>query len=240
MTKIIALVLAAGKGTRMGATVPKQFLNILEEPMVIRSVKAFLTFSHKVIVVTGEEDLETVRNLLSEFVPEESAEISVVAGGKERYESSYNGLCAVKAWLSENGMSDGMVLIHDAARCLVSEAVIRGCIDGCLTHGSAVAAVPVKDTIKVAEEGVVKDTPARNTLFAVQTPQTFFLSDIMAAYEKAKASGTVSRVTDDAMVMETYSDKTVYLSAGSDENIKVTTQTDIRIAEEILRNRVEK
>ena len=162
--------------------------------------------------------------------------IRVVAGGKERYHSVYEGLRALREFFAEE---DGIVLIHDGARPLVTQDIISRTIEGSRFTGACVAAMPVKDTIKVADsDGFAAMTPNRSTLWQMQTPQTFVYSLVAGAYEKLLSDEAFQKgVTDDAMVVETICGGKVKLTQGSYENIKVTTPEDMIVAECLLRNR---
>ena len=158
----------------------------------------------------------------------------VIEGGAERY---------LSVWEALKGMDrtqDGYVFIHDGARPFVSEKIIEDTYKGARDHGGAVAAMPVKDTIKIAdEEGFAKDTPNRKSVWMVQTPQVFERGKITEAYEKMIESLPVLtvkgvQITDDAMVMETMTGEKVKLVEASYENIKITTPEDMKIAECLL------
>ena len=160
----------------------------------------------------------------------------VVPGGKERYDSVWNGLCALK---SAGFPEDGIVLIHDGARPLVNGEIITRSVDGAREFSACVAAMPVKDTIKVADaDGFSASTPDRSTLWQIQTPQAFRFGLIYGAYEKVFAPGADrSHITDDAMVVELMTDTKVKFVEGSYSNIKVTTPEDMVIAEALCDHR---
>ena len=202
--KTAAIVLAAGHGKRMHSKVAKQYLLLKGEPVVVHALRAFEK--------AGMD------------------EIILVAGGKERYDSVWNGLCALKA---VGFAEDGIVLIHDGARPLVNGEIIERAVDGAREFSACVASMPVKDTIKAADaEGFSASTPDRSTLWQIQTPQAFRFGLIYRAYEKVFAPGTDrSRITDDAMVVELMTDTKVKFIEGSYSNIKVTTPEDMIIAE---------
>ena len=229
-----AVILAAGSGRRMNAPVAKQFLNLMGSPVFLHSVRIFDKVADKIVLVTSPDAVEYCRSLLAE--EHLHAETIVIAGKSERFLSSMEGVKAA---------SDcDLIMIHDAARACVSMDVIQNSITSAKTYGSGVAAVPLKDTVKVADEnGMVLSTPDRSTLRVIQTPQTFKREVICAAYEhlahiiETKGLQAAGPITDDAMVVEQFTDNRVYLSEGSYENIKLTTPEDMTAAQGILANR---
>jgi 2-C-methyl-D-erythritol 4-phosphate cytidylyltransferase len=228
--KTYAIVLAGGSGTRMNAEINKVFLPIRGVPAIIRAVAPFTGFCNGVIVVAREGDLPLMRDTLRRYGLLERAVAQMVAGGDCRQASVACGLAALPT------DAEG-VLIHDGARALVTEAVIRRAVDSLLEHGSGVAAVPVTDTIKRAGvNGQVQETLDRSALFAMQTPQAFRVTDLRLAHALALRDGY--NATDDAALLE-HAGLPVYLCEGSRENIKLTTLFDLRLAEAILRARDE-
>ena len=160
----------------------------------------------------------------------------MIAGKSERFLSSMEGL--------RSASDCDLIMIHDAARACVDMEVIERSIASARIHGSGVAAVPLKDTVKVADQnGMVLSTPDRSTLRIIQTPQTFKRDIICAAYDKlnyiieTKGIKAAGSITDDAMVVETFTNQKVYLSEGSYENIKLTTPEDMTAAHGILSSR---
>ena len=240
MGKRTAIVLSAGSGKRMNSDTKKQYLLIKEKPIIYYSLNTFQqsSFIDEIILVTSQEDMTFVED---EIVKKyDFTKVSnIVAGGKERYNSVYNGLMYCK--------DSEYVFIHDGARPFITEEIIKRTMDVLLKHGSAVVGMPVKDTIKIVDENdFVKDTPNRKSVWLVQTPQCFRADIAINAYEKLIAeeqSGNLIKrgiqVTDDAMVVETFYDTPfnkykVKLVEGSYENIKITTPEDLGVAEVFL------
>jgi len=225
MGKTAALILAAGKSTRMQADVPKQFMEVLGKPLFMHSVLTYLPLVDQVVLVTNKEAVEEVRETLRSFLPDTL--IPVVEGGEERYDSSWNGI----KYLEKTGGYD-LVMIHDAARAFVTKEVIQRAMDEAKASGTAVAAVPSKDTIKIArKDGTVIDTPDRRTLYAVQTPQAFSLSLILEAFRRffeEKERNPELEVTDDASLVERFTDHPVRLVRGDYGNLKITTPEDLK------------
>ncbi len=233
--KSTGIILAGGRGSRMNSDIPKQYINVCGRPLLSYTIEAFeMSMIDEIILVAGEGDEEYCRTQIVEkgsFLKVSA----IVTGGGERYDSVYNGLCACK--------DTDLVLIHDGARCLVSPELINKMLKELGRRRVCIAAVPVKDTVKiVGEDGRVKETPNRNFLWSVQTPQGFYYEDLITANErmyKAMDEGNelCDWVTDDAMIMERFSDTPVYIMEGDYSNIKVTTPDDLKTVELILNER---
>lgn len=222
---VSAIILAGGKGKRMGSDVSKQFILINDKPILYYTIKSFLDseFVDKIILVLPEDEIEYCEK---EIIDKYSLSIDkIVQGGKERQDSVYNALKAIE--------NTDIVLIHDGARPFVSKEIIKNGIDGALKYGAAAPGVMPKDTIKVKNESSFsKETLKRDELVAIQTPQVFNYSMIMECHEKVKEENLI--VTDDTMVVEHYGNK-VYLYDGEYTNIKITTPEDLIMAEYLLR-----
>lgn len=216
-----AVILAGGSGSRMGANCNKVLLSLMGEPVILRSVRAFQRLVDGIILVSRHEDIPVMRELLEK----NGLCASIVPGGDTRQASVRNGLCALPEGAAH-------VLIHDGARCLVDADTIRRCKESVCQHGSGVAAIPVIDTIKqVNNTSVAVNTPDRNALMAVQTPQAFDVALIRRAHEHAANDGFVG--TDDASLVERLGIP-VHLTLGNRKNIKLTTPEDIQMAEAFL------
>ena len=226
MEKYTAIVLAGGSGKRMGLSVKKQYIEICNKPLLYYSVHAFeKSYVDEIVLVVTPGDENYVKKEIVEKYGFKKVS-AIVPGGKERYNSVYEGLKVTRG---------DYVLIHDGARAFVTKEIIRRAMDGAKEYGACVVGMPVKDTIKVADgDGYVKDTPERSSLWMVQTPQAFFYPLVKDAYEKVLAKDATG-VTDDAMVVELATDQKVKLIEGSYDNIKVTTIDDLDVAENILK-----
>lgn len=224
---ITAIVLSAGKGTRMNSAVAKQYLELKGRPVLYYPLKAFEdSLTDEIVIVTGKEDIEYVQREIVDRYDIKKVR-AVVAGGEYRFSSVYNGLIAA----DEN---TEYVFIHDGARPLVTPEMIEKLYNEVKEKKAVVAACPAKDTIKVVDEsGRVVSTPPRSSLWQVQTPQTFEYKLVKSAYNKLMESGDVS-ATDDAMVVETYGEVPVYLIDTGYSNIKITTPEDMKLAEVLL------
>lgn len=232
----VAIVLAAGQGKRMGSKVAKQYLLLKERPVLYYTLKAFEdSLIDSVILVTKEGEEDYCRKEIIEAYGLKKI-VAIVSGGRERYHSVFRGLEAV----SKNIPECEYVFIHDGARPFVTNEIISRTYEEVKRFKACVAGMPVKDTIKIADaEGYAKTTPERSLVWTVQTPQAFSFSIIRKAYEQLmknedclKEKGIV--ITDDAMVVETFTEEKVKLVEGSYENIKITTPEDLKIAEALL------
>lgn len=236
-----AIVLAAGSGKRMQSAVAKQYLLLKEKPVIWYALQAFQQSEqiHQIVLVVGPNEVEICKeNIVKRFGF--SKVVAVIEGGAERYLSVWEAL----KWLEEqpNTSQKEYVFIHDGARPFVNEHIISQTLEAAKEYGACVAAMPVKDTIKIAdEEGFAIQTPNRKTVWAVQTPQVFERGIIIEAY--SKLTGELEEllrrgveITDDAMVVETMCDKRVKLVKASYENMKITTPEDMKIAESFMQN----
>lgn len=227
--KCTAIVLAAGQGRRMGTKVQKQYLQINDKPILYYSLYAFEQSSviDDVILVVGENQTEYCRNeIVSKYGF--SKVRSIVQGGAERYISVWNGLQEVE--------DEGYIFIHDGARPFVDEEILNRAYKDVQNCKACVVGMPVKDTIKLADsEGFVDETPERNLLWTIQTPQVFDSRLVKEAYELLMEQESI-QVTDDAMVVEQMLGHKVKLTLGSYENIKITTPEDLKVAETFAKN----
>lgn len=229
----IAIVLAGGKGSRMQSDIPKQYMQLLGEPLLCHTLRAFQdSFIDEIVLVCGAGDRENVKR---EIVEKNGFDkVSIYAdGGNERYDSVYSGLNAIK---NKYGNIDGHIYVHDGARPCISKEILERCREAVLKHHACVAAVMVKDTIKVVNDhGVTKETPDRKKLWQMQTPQVFDYDLIMSAYDKLNECEDKKNITDDAMVVERFTSVDVHVCQGDYCNIKVTTPEDIQVAELFLK-----
>lgn len=216
-----AVIVAAGSASRMGG-IDKVMAPLNGEPMIARTVRTFQNCDaiSEIVVVTREDLILPITGLCSGMDKVKA----VVAGGSSRQESVHLGL---------NALSDKCKLaaIHDGARPLISWQVIDRVVRAANTYGAAAPAIPVKDTIKVVQGGVVKETPDRAALQAVQTPQVFDFDILRGALKKTKQDG--AQVTDDCSAVERIG-LTVKIVEGEERNLKVTTPLDLKIAQLLL------
>jgi 2-C-methyl-D-erythritol 4-phosphate cytidylyltransferase len=230
--KTVAIVLAAGRGSRMKSDIQKQYMQLQGFPVLYYSLKAFEQSEEidDIVLVTGEVEYckeQLVKNYGFTKVR------MIVTGGAERYLSVLNAILAIQ----DKGYE--RVLIHDGARPFVNQEIISRCIDGIDDYKACVAAMPVKDTIKVVDsEGWASYTPERKTLWQVQTPQAFEARLIIEAYTQLKKRievGEELAITDDAMVVETCMNQKVKMVEGDYRNLKITTPEDLVIAEALMK-----
>ena len=226
---VTAIFPAAGSSRRMGGGVNKNLLELAGEPILIRTLKTFSLVERVnfLIVVVAAHEVETVEKLLRGTEGLKSWQVTT--GGSERQYSIANGL----KLLPDDAE---IILVHDAARPLVSARTINNVIDAAEKFGGAIAAVPSKDTIKIVDaESFVKYTPPRSELVAVQTPQGFRREILLRAYDKAAEENFLG--TDDSSLVERLGIK-IKVVASDYRNIKVTTPEDIFIAESFLRGEI--
>jgi 2-C-methyl-D-erythritol 4-phosphate cytidylyltransferase len=218
-----AILVAAGRGERMGAARPKAFLSLAGQTLLERSARALgaAPSVSGLVAVVPADDIEEARELCEAL----ALPCEVVAGGERRQDSVRAGLVALPAAF------DGVVLVHDAARPLVSVALVEAVVQAAREHGAAIPVVPLADTIKQVGDGRVAATVDRDRLAAAQTPQGFRREVLARAYEQAFAAGVL--VTDESMAVERLG-LTVACVPGSPRNRKLTTPDDMAWAERML------
>ena len=216
-----AVIVAAGSASRMGG-IDKVMAPLGGEPMIARTVRAFQECDavSEIVIVTREDLILPINNLCKAFPKVKT----VIAGGKTRQESVGNGLNALSKEVK-------LAAIHDGARPLITWQLIDWVVRAANTYGAAAPAIPVKDTIKTVEGGLVVNTPERSKLRAVQTPQVFDIDLLKGALLKAYQDG--AEVTDDCSAVERLGMK-VKIVEGDEKNLKVTTPIDLKIAEMLL------
>ena len=274
----IAIVLSAGRGSRMCSDIPKQYMDLCGRPAIAWSLKAFQEFEPvgTVILVTAEEDIDYCRNEIIDKYRFDKVK-KIVPGGAERFLSVWEGLKAALELMEAEKLQAGpgsaahtvpgsaahavpgsaahtvpgsaapaapadsrnperedpIVFIHDGARPFVDRPILERTLKSAEECHACVAAMPVKDTIKIAdEEGFAARTPARRLVWQVQTPQVFSFSLVYKAYRRLIEAG-IANVTDDAMVVERMTATRVKLVEGSYRNLKLTTPEDIAVAEAV-------
>ncbi len=221
--KKYAVIVAGGKGTRMGAAVPKQFLPLVGKPLLCYPIEAFaqaLPGIHLILVLPPDQ-LRSAQIVLRSYLG--NVDVTIVAGGETRYHSVQNGLKEVT--------EEGIVFVHDGARPLVSAELILRCFMQAVEKGSAIPAVPVTESLRVIE-GNDSSPIDRERVRIIQTPQTFNTNVILPAFSQQYQVS----FTDEATVVEHYGER-VHLIDGSRDNVKVTTPEDMLIAEVLLKAR---
>ena len=217
--KKFAIIVAGGQGIRMQGTLPKQFLPLEGEPVLLHTLRRFQHPDISIILVMNPEYIEFWQDLCNEHgqVPEHQ----LVKGGNTRALSVLNGLHSIQ--------EEGLVAVHDAVRPLCSPALIHRLYEECTIHGSAIPVVPVKDTLRWID-GDKSTTVPRDQYRAVQTPQVFRLSLLRAAF----GIPDVEKYTDEASIFQA-AGHPVHLSEGEESNIKLTVPADLILAASFLR-----
>ncbi len=233
-----AVLLAAGKGTRMGGPLPKQYLPLAGKPLLAYSLETLLkspVITDLVLVIPEGDETYVRENVLSRITEGREKFRCFAKGGAERYNSVASGIGAI-AWPCD------YVFIHDGARPFLDEATLERLHKAVRETGACIAGMPSKDTVKISSrDGFVERTPDRAKVWIIQTPQVFSCELIRDAYGKLlpQLPELVERgihVTDDAMVVESITGHRVRLVEGSYRNIKVTTPEDIPLSEALLQN----
>ncbi len=223
---IAAVVPAAGRGVRMGAGVPKQFLTLGGVPLLVHSLQTFEAahIISEIILVVPQDDCQYCRE---DIVPSYGLKkvSQVIAGGRRRQDSVLNGVRAA------NSATD-IVVVHDAVRPFVTLKMITQVVEATRNHGAAIVAMPMRDTVKrVNGEGIIKETLNREELWLAQTPQAFRRDVLLRAHQQGETDGVDA--TDDAFLVERLG-LTVAIVQGSSDNIKVTRPEDLHMGEAIF------
>lgn len=238
-----AIVLAAGRGSRMKSDVAKQYMLLGDKPVIwyaLHAIEESAIIDDCILVAgTQAEDLVHVREEIVDRYRFRKVD-TIVAGGGERYDSVYQALKVIADGDMAVPNRDGFIFIHDGVRPFLTEEILERCYEAVEKYHACVAGMPVKDTIKLADgEGYAAQTPDRSLLWQIQTPQAFDTKLIISAYEKMmQEKENLMRegisITDDAMTVERFTGQKVKLVEGSYENIKITTPEDLRIAEALI------
>lgn len=222
MGRFSVIILAAGRGTRMNLGYNKVFFQIEKNTTILeKSVKAFYSIKEisQIIVVVSEDDLYKAKEILKGYY-----NIQYVIGGAQRHESVFNGL---------NKVVHGYVLVHDAARCFIEQEQIEKIIEATINYRAATLALPIRDTIHlVDDDNMVVQTLDRDYAFLAQTPQGFETILLMEAYVKFNKSIDKLNITDDVMLVNSYTDKQVKVVESTSSNYKVTFKEDLEIMED--------
>lgn len=220
--KKYAIIVAAGSGTRMESSIPKQFLLLRGKPLIWYSIKAFLDAFQdvEIILVLPERHVE-ISEIINEFILD-TGRISIVTGGQERFDSVRNGLDLVR--------EKSIVFVHDGVRCLVTKELIMRCYEEALKSGSAIPVVDSKDSVRmILDNGSGSRVLSRDQVKRIQTPQTFSSELIIPAYRAPYHE----KFTDEATVLEAFGIEPT-LIPGDERNIKITTPLDLLVAEKIM------
>lgn len=229
---ITALIVAAGRGSRLGGDTPKQYLPLAGNPVLTYSLKAFdrVVRIEQLILVVAANWIDHCREQVV-ALSDVTKPVTVVAGGKHRQDSVTNGLDAIG-----DDVEDSIVLIHDGARPLVSATLVENCIDGALKWGACAPGIVPVDTLKqITPDGYVQNTISRDTCRQIQTPQAFSLKLIRRAHENARKKHW--QATDDAALVERLGIP-VKVIPGEPTNLKITNRRDLILAEFYCKKRL--
>ena len=220
--KKFAVIVAGGSGTRMGASMPKQFLLLGTKPIFCYAIEAFVEAyaDITVVLVLPSDHIDKGKEIVDQY---QYRNVMIVEGGTTRFASVKNGLKHIP--------KSSIVFVHDAVRCMVTKELIQRCYEQAVEKGSAVPAVAATDSIRI-DEGTSHSIVDRSKIRIIQTPQTFQSDMLLPAYEQEY----LQSFTDEASVVEA-TGATVYLIEGDYDNLKITRPMDIFIAEKILQNR---
>lgn len=220
----VAIIVAGGKGSRFNSELPKQFVLVNNKPLMFYTLKVFNDCKEidQIVLVCHSDYISQAKKIVNEHKLYKVT--GIISGGDTRQASVYNGLKAIKT------KDDDIVLIHDCARPLVSEEIIKNNIKACQSKGAVTTAIKVTDTTITGEQEKMNETLNRDELFSVQTPQTFKYHIIMEAHEKYKDQ---KGATDDAQLVRKMG-REVTLVEGSKTNIKITTPDDLILFESII------
>lgn len=229
---VIALLTAAGSGTRMKLDIPKQFLHVENKPLIIHTLEKFQQHPSidKIIVVTIPSWMDVLRSYAKQFGITKLE--WVVPGGATGQESIHNGLMKLK----EECSPDDVVMIHDGNRCMVSQEIISNSIATFREHGSAITAIPCVEAVFRSQDGKSSDISIpREQLFRTQTPHTYTLEKLLWAHDEAEKRGI--EATAATCTLMNALGETIYFSEGSEENLKITTMDDLHIMEALLQEK---
>lgn len=216
-----AIIVAAGRGTRIGGSTPKQFLEVGGEPMVMKTMRVFEESDviDEILLVTSAEYMDYCRQKIVKGGKFHKVR-DIIEGGAQRYDSVYNALLACEG-------SD-YVMIHDAARPYVTDDILERTDRAVRVYSAVAVGVPSKDTVKIADEnGFAMETPDRSRVWLIQTPQAFSYELIRKANDMLRAEGRMEGITDDAGIVEASGLAKVRLVEGAYTNIKITTAEDL-------------
>jgi len=224
--KKIALIVAGGNGSRMNNDTPKQFLLLGNKPVLYHSIKAFLEAydDMEIILVLPEQHIGKGQEIIDGYF--DDSKFKITAGGRTRFHSVQNGLSLVN--------EEAIVFVHDGVRCLLTSELVKRCYEGALESGTAVPAVACKDSVRLLASNGNKILN-RNRVMLIQTPQTFHSKILLPAYQ----IDYKDKFTDEATVVEAFGLK-INLIEGEVDNIKITTPTDLFIADLIQQTRMPK
>lgn len=234
---VTAVILMAGSGKRMHTEEKKQFLPFHGKPLFYASVERFLAWERckELLLIVGAEDQERIEKMIETEGWRKKKNVRAVKGGEERFDSVYQAILYMEREKQKENtvpaQTEETVFIHDAARPFFTVDLLERLYRESRIAKAVIPGLPVKDTIKLVEDGLVRESLERNLLYSVQTPQAFTFPLLLSAYQKflAERDFYKKKITDDAMVIELFSEEKVKLVPGEEKNQKITVQEDIRL-----------
>ncbi len=234
---VTAVILMAGSGKRMHTEEKKQFLPFHGKPLFYASVERFLAWERckELLLIVGAEDQERVEKIIETEGWRKKKNVRAVKGGEERFDSVYQAILYMEREKQKENtvpaQTEETVFIHDAARPFFTVDLLERLYRESRIAKAVIPGLPVKDTIKLVEDGIVRESLERNLLYSVQTPQAFTFPILLYAYQKflAERDFYKKKITDDAMVIELFSEEKVKLVPGEEKNQKITVQEDIQL-----------
>ncbi len=226
MSSLGFIIPAAGSGRRMGTDIPKPFIELAGEPLIVHTLRRLLEYdqTREVAIACSTDWMSRVEVLVRPLCEQAEAQCHIVEGGQERQDSVYRGLLALNAV--------DLIAVHDAVRPFVKPENIRKCCEKAAKEGAAILGVPVRDTIKIVnDDRSIRETPDRRRLWKAQTPQVFQAGLLKKAFEEAGKQEFVG--TDDASLLEWMGQK-VFVVEGSQDNFKITYPSDLERAAQRL------
>ena len=234
---VTAVILMAGSGKRMHTEEKKQFLPFCEKPLFYASVEKFLAWGRckELLLIVSAEDQERVETMIETEGWRNTINMQTLKGGEERFDSVFAAISYMDAKVRREdavlAQEKTTVFIHDAARPFFTSNLLERLYQESQSGKAVIPGLPVKDTIKLVENGVVRESLERNLLYSIQTPQVFDLPLLLSAYQKfyKEREAYKKKITDDSMIIELFSEETVKLVLGEERNQKITVKEDIQL-----------
>ncbi len=234
---IFGLILAGGTGSRMGADMPKQYLEIGDKPIIVHTAERFLEYKgfEKIIVLCPNEWIQYTKDIIKDKCDNEKvADIEIIAGGDSRNETIMNGIAYIDKYYGVD--DDTIIVTHDAARPFINKRIISENVEKAIEYGAVTTAIAAVDTILECDSKVIKYIPDRSNMYQCQTPQTFHAKQLRELY--LALTDSEREILTDASKILVLSGKKVAIVNGERTNIKITYKEDMIFAESILKSMI--